>query len=95
MRRCGRTVLHEPHNWYENHEIDLNKPFKCDGRTANEPMVGQLTVGELRAALEDEQDGAIVAVAREKYISPLQKLAEGRQKGRSVFVLDVWKRPDD
>lgn len=77
VKRCGREVLHERHG-------------DCDGRTPNEVLDGQLTVNELRAALDWEQGRALVAVTIDGATFPLQ-LVRGRKKGMPVFMLGVWK----
>lgn len=70
-------MLHDPHG-------------DCDGRTPNEPMVGQLLVEELRAALADEQDRALVTARIDGNVYVL-RLATDRPKGLPVFVLDRWE----
>lgn len=86
MKRCGKTELHKPHEW-----IDVALRKNCDGRTANAPMVGVCTVAELRAALDEEQDWAVVTVAVERNghteVSALATPEPDRPKGKPVVTL--------
>jgi hypothetical protein len=90
MNRCGRDELHEPHEW-----IDEALRYDCDGRTRNEPMVGQLLTGELYEALGEEHHQALVAVEMEDGKVYPMRLLPDRHKGGPVFMLGVWRKPDE